>query len=122
MSGSSRSRFNGDRVRSGSRSSPHGFPVGEPIDALILRVTGMTLHPLPGDCPAHHYSVHLHPQLLIQDRLSVSLTPAFSLPTTEPFGRSLDHVLAVAVDHDGEVLRNSLERLDGCRHFHLVVG
>jgi hypothetical protein len=82
----------------------------------------MALHPPPGDLPANHKDIHLHPEVLVHDRLAVCLTPAFGLPPTEPLGCSLDHILAIAVDDDRKVLRHRLKSLDSCRHFHLVVG
>jgi len=61
----------------------------------------MTPQPLPGELPASHYGIHLHPQILIQDRLPVSLAPSLGLPSPEPLSRALDHVLAVTVNTIG---------------------
>ena len=82
----------------------------------------MILHPYPVHLSASYQGIHLHPKILIHDRLTVSLAPIPGLPPTEPLSRILDHVLAVAVDHNGEFLRDSFKRLDGCCHFHFVVG
>ncbi|ANY83073.1 hypothetical protein BB934_34625 (plasmid) [Microvirga ossetica] len=85
-------------------------------------MTGVILRPYPVHLSASYQGIHLHPKILIHDRLTVSLAPIHGLPPTEPLRRTLDHVLAVAVDHNGEFLRDSFKRLDGCRHLHLVVG
>jgi hypothetical protein len=45
-------------LRSGSLLS---FTIGQGIHTLILGMTCMTLHPLPGDRPANYGSIHLLP-------------------------------------------------------------
>src|SRR5262245_31269395 len=73
-------------------------PVGQRIGALVLRMAGVSLHPVPFDVVPGGDRVELAPQVLVLHRLLVRGAPALPFPVVDPRGDALHHVDRVGVE------------------------
>src|SRR5260221_3867701 len=72
--------------------------VGERVSTLVLRMTRVSLDPVPLHAVRAVQFVELLPQIDILHRLLVRGAPALALPAADPFRNALLHVLRVGVD------------------------
>jgi hypothetical protein len=95
---------------------------GQLIGAFVVRVTGVTLDPVPLHLVRASCSVQAMPQVGVLDRLLASGLPAVALPPRQPLGDAVAYVGAVGVQlHDGGP-GEALQRHDRCHQLHAVVG
>src|SRR3984957_5669572 len=67
---------------------------GQLVGALVARVAGVTLDPVPGDLVRCHRGDEALPQVDVLDRLLGGGPPAVALPSGQPLGDPVEHVLA----------------------------
>src|SRR5262245_36503040 len=87
-------------------------PIGQRVRALVLRVAGVALDPMPLDVVLRGERVELAPQVFVLHRLLVRGAPAFSLPIADPRGDALHHVDRIGVELDAAAALQRLERAD----------
>src|SRR5438309_596251 len=97
-------------------------PVGERVGALVLRLSGVSFHPMPGDTVSSGDPVKLLPQIDVFHRLLVSGAPAPAFPVGQPLTDALLDVLRVGVHRHLARRLQRLERPDYGGEFHTVVG
>ncbi len=71
---------------------------GELIAALILRVSGVPLEPMPGDGMSRDEIIEFQPEWLVLDRFFVRCFPTVSFPVVNPLGDALAEVLGVGIE------------------------
>src|SRR5258706_9692879 len=96
--------------------------VGQPVRPLVLRVTGVALHPVPLYLVARRQLVEALPQVDILDGFLVRGAPAASFPVRDPLRDALHHVERIGVElHAGRAFQR-LERADRGGQLHPVIG
>src|SRR5690606_16907374 len=98
--------------RSNSAGATHGFAqrrqlaggaladrlvARQHVDAFVVGVAGMSLHPAPVDAVAAAGLVQALPQVAVLDRVATGGLPAAPDPVRHPQGDALAHVLGVGV-------------------------
>src|SRR3546814_10351788 len=87
-----------------------GLVAGEDVDALVVGVARMPLHPAPIDLVASGGRVQALPQVAVLDRCAAGRLPVAAQPVGHPFGDALAHVLRVGVqDHAARLAQRSEE-------------
>src|SRR3546814_3126936 len=79
---------------------PFGCGAGKLVGALVLRVSRMSLHPLPVNAMGAGGLKQGLPQLAILHRLAIGRPPAVALPAENPLG---DAVAARSEEHTSEL-------------------
>src|SRR5690606_10584563 len=92
------------------------------VGALVLRMARVAPHPVPGDLVAPACLAERLPKLGIFHGLPVGRAPAVALPSLDPTGNAVAHIVAVGVELDLAGLLQRRQRLDRGRQFHAVVG
>ena len=85
-------------------------------------MAGMALHPVPDDFVTARGQVERLPELTVLYRLLLAGLPAVPLPAMDPFGDAVHDVFAVGIEVDSAGLLQRIERGDGGKQFHAVVG
>src|SRR5437773_5696302 len=94
----------------------------ERIGALVLRVSGVPLHPMPRDAVRGGEAIELPPQVLVLHRLLVRGAPTAALPVVQPIADAFLHVLRIGVDLDMAGVLEQLQRPYDRRELHAIVG
>src|ERR1700722_3865644 len=94
---------------------------GQLVGALVARVAGVTLDPVPADLVRCHRGDEALPQVDVLDRLLGRGLPAVALPSGQPPGDPVEHVLAVGVELDRDRSAERLEGGDRGQQLHSVV-
>src|SRR6266496_3472432 len=97
-------------------------PVGERVGALVLRVSGVSFHPMPRDTVSSGDPVKLPPQIHVFHRLLVGGAPAPAFPVVQPLADAFLNVLRVGVHLNFARRLQRLERPDYGGELHTVVG
>ena len=99
-------------------------PVGQGVGPFIARIAVVSAHPAPVDRVAAiaHELVQPLPQVDVFHRLFGCSAPTLGLPSGQPLGDSLEHVLAVQVQRQGAWPLQGLQSLNNGLQFHPVVG
>src|SRR5690606_7921098 len=93
---------NRERLQHGPRGGLEldGLVAGEHVDALVVGIARMPLHPAPVDAVASGRRVQALPEVAVLDRAAAGGLPVAAQPVGHPFGDALAHVLRVGVqDH-----------------------
>src|SRR6478736_1659353 len=108
------SRYRGRPGASGALPVAEAFGrgAGELVDAFVVDVAGVALHPLPGDLVARVRRGEPLPQVLVLHRVAGGGLPAAPDPVGQPLADALLHVLRVGVQHDLAVRLQCLEAGD----------
>jgi hypothetical protein len=93
------------------------------VAALVLLVAVVTADPMDAQRVDVHQREQLLPQIPIRDHAAGRPSPPVRLPPARPpFGDAVHDVLRVAEQVDLARLLERLERLDGRRQLHAIVG
>src|SRR3546814_7413014 len=101
---------------------PFGGGAGKLVGALVLRVSRMSLHPLPVNAMGAGGLKQGLPQLGILHRLAIGRAPAVALPAENPLGDAVADIDAVGVERHLAGPLQRLQALDRSGPFHAVVG
>src|ERR1700674_1268526 len=81
----------------------------------------MAPHPAPLNAMLSCKLIETLPEIGVFHRLLVRGAPAFALPSVDPFGDSLLHILRVGIDDDRHGAFQTFERADYCGQLHTIV-
>lgn len=98
------------------------FVSGELIAALIFRVSGVPLKPMPGDGVSRDKIVEFQPEWLIFDRFFVRGFPPVAFPIVNPLSDALAEVLRVGIEVNETRGFECLECFNSSLELHLVIG
>src|ERR1041384_4759590 len=65
------------------------------VAALVVRMTGVSFKPIPGDAVPGGNVIQLAPQVIVLDGLALGSSPVVRLPNPQPSGNALAQVLGV---------------------------
>jgi len=95
---------------------------GELVGSIVVFVVGMAPGPGPLDGVLRHLAVQLFPQILIENGLLGAGPPPVALPTMDPLGDAVFHVLGIRDDLHFAGFAHSFQSLDDSRQLHPIVG
>ena len=98
------------------------FGTSERIDAVVLWMSAMTLHPMPFDSVRRRSIEQLLPELRVLDRLLVRRAPPVLAPFVDPSGDPIADVNAIGVKVDTTWPLERRQAFYGGLQLHAVVG
>src|SRR5690349_8984057 len=96
--------------------------VGQGVRPLVLRVSCVSLHPMPLYLMFRRERVELFPEVDVLDVFLVGGAPVAALPRVDPARDAFLHVLRVGVEAHAARFLQRLERADDRHELHAVVG
>ena len=95
---------------------------GQLIGSIVVFVVSVALGPGPLDCVLRHLAVQLFPQILIENGLLGAGPPPVALPTVDPLGNPILHVLGIRDDLHLAGFADGFQSLDDGRQLHPIIG
>src|SRR5690606_11819641 len=95
---------------------------GKRVGALVFRMAGMALDPMPLDLVALAGLIQRLPKLDILDWLVCSRLPAVLLPAVDPARNPVAHVIAVGIEVHLARFLQRVQRFRGGLQLHAIVG